>query len=1280
MIHESSDGTLWLGSLNGLWCKKGLGKNEFWFHFDLVNYNLRQGLPNNEVSVIYESKDHTLWFGSQNGLTKFWPSSNPPHVDIVSVDERPTTEISSGYVTGRPTLAFKWAAVDLETLTDYIRYQYSIDDREWISIRIQQLNTPFLSDGKHTFSLRAFDYDGNPSRITSFDFTIDTVPPSVLIIKPVRNQVVGNSVEILGSVLDNDLLAFKVEYRSADSDDFQLIARGNQPQTPSVLADWKTQALPNGEYQIRVMATDQLEHSKDYHLPVVVDNTIPSVKLNRPSADMGKITIEGSVSDIHSKTYQLTWTQAEEITQDTKWAVINSQELETTQSKIRYDWDSSSVFGPTTIRLTATDLAGNLVYTDMVVDFKNQSAKPIVRINFPTKDAVVGGMVKIKGTVADPTIVRYKIEFGTGEQPENWIPIVEKFTLGSSFESFEISFPDPKQRNRMQIGLGGLEAPLELGALEDPLELGALDELFENFVLLEFIQAPGIRDDYLGTWDTISLVDGKYTLRLIAEDDNGYTSSTSISVIVDNIKPVATISLPDNSQEWIVNGKLEISGTASDANLKEYRLEYGPGRNPSTWIMIGSILTQSVEQKLLQSWVTNALVDGLYQLRLTVMDQAGTQAQDIQSLIVDNRKPEVELTVPKENQVIEGQIQIEGSVTDDNLKNYQVEVQAANTTTAWTRVGSGSAKVNQGSLGSWNTQTVTDGRYLIRVMATDQGGLQNLLTGSIIVDNTSPRAEITHPENNQIVSGKLEIIGSAQDDYFQYYLVEGAVGLNPSSSDWETIAAENPKSVTDSALCRLDTTEQADGIYSLRLIVKDQVNRGSSVQRVIIIDNQPPKVELKSPVENQKVTQIVDIIGTASDANLKEYRISIMAEEQQKEDDWKPIESGEESKTEVLLAKWNTLQVIDGPYRIRLVAVDKSGQPSIETTRRVTVDNTQPKAEITLPRSNDQVGNIIIQLFGTASDTNFKSYSVEFGEGTTPETWKSISTRKTEVKTDKLLEWPPGKRSGVYSLRLTVEDQVGHQSQAQVTILIKSPTDKARGGDVGSADGGVTLYLPPNSLQKDTIVTVNRIPSSAIAWPQGSSWQPLDLVYQLEADPLQLNRIKPATLTISYGGASLTPGQQPTIFRQVDNTEQWQLIGGMVNASQQTVRTAVHQLGRYGVMEMALVQADSSAQLVKDSLTCQPRVFSPIGRRAPNTETTISFQLDKAAKVSIKVYNVAGGLVNWLAEEQSFSEGKVALPWDGRDHQGQVVATGLYIVVVTVGSETQTKVVNVWNQ
>ena len=62
------------------------------------------------------------------------------------------------------------------------------------------------------------------------------------------NQVVGGELAIWGSILDDDLSQFKVEYRSLATDAFQPIASGNQPQTSSILANWKTQSLLDGEY------------------------------------------------------------------------------------------------------------------------------------------------------------------------------------------------------------------------------------------------------------------------------------------------------------------------------------------------------------------------------------------------------------------------------------------------------------------------------------------------------------------------------------------------------------------------------------------------------------------------------------------------------------------------------------------------------------------------------------------------------------------------------------------------------------------------------------------------------------------------------------------------------------------------------------------------------------------------------------------------------------------------------------------------------------------------
>ena len=65
---------------------------------------------------------------------------------------------------------------------------------------------------------------------------------------------------------------------------------------------------------------------------------------------------------------------------------------------------------------------------------------------------------------------------------------------------------------------------------------------------------------------------------------------------------------------------------------------------------------------------------------------------------------------------------------------------------------------------------------------------------------------------------------------------------------------------------------------------------------------------------------------------------------------------------------------------------------------------------------------------------------------------------------------------------------------------------------------------------------------------------------------------------------------------------------------------------------------------------------------------------------AVKLYvNAAGQLVEWLAQQQTFSSGKQAIRWNGRDSDGEVVATGLYIVTVTVGDQRQDKLVNVWN-
>ncbi len=62
-----------------------------------------------------------------------------------------------------------------------------------------------------------------------------------------------------------------------------------------------------------------------------------------------------------------------------------------------------------------------------------------------------------------------------------------------------------------------------------------------------------------------------------------------------------------------------------------------------------------------------------------------------------------------------------------------------------------------------------------------------------------------------------------------------------------------------------------------------------------------------------------------------------------------------------------------------------------------------------------------------------------------------------------------------------------------------------------------------------------------------------------------------------------------------------------------------------------------------------------------NPETTISFDLDDHAIVSLRIYDVTGQLVRELISEENFAAGRYERLWDGRDNTGATVGSGLYL-------------------
>jgi hypothetical protein len=73
-----------------------------------------------------------------------------------------------------------------------------------------------------------------------------------------------------------------------------------------------------------------------------------------------------------------------------------------------------------------------------------------------------------------------------------------------------------------------------------------------------------------------------------------------------------------------------------------------------------------------------------------------------------------------------------------------------------------------------------------------------------------------------------------------------------------------------------------------------------------------------------------------------------------------------------------------------------------------------------------------------------------------------------------------------------------------------------------------------------------------------------------------------------------------------------------------------------------------------------------------NPTTRINFSLDSQGDVSLVVYDITGKLVRTLVN-RSMTAGTHSEAWDGRDGQGNPVATGVYFYRLTAGSRTLTK-------
>jgi len=121
-----------------------------------------------------------------------------------------------------------------------------------------------------------------------------------------------------------------------------------------------------------------------------------------------------------------------------------------------------------------------------------------------------------------------------------------------------------------------------------------------------------------------------------------------------------------------------------------------------------------------------------------------------------------------------------------------------------------------------------------------------------------------------------------------------------------------------------------------------------------------------------------------------------------------------------------------------------------------------------------------------------------------------------------------------------------------------------------------------------------------------------------------------------------------------------------VNGSNLFAGTAYGGVWRRPLSEMVTAVEDDFSQVPVGFALEQnyPNPFNP--------QTTIRYQLPKAAHVVLKIYNLSGQEVRTLVNARQ-PAGVNAVVWDGRDEFGKEVSSGVYIYRLQTGESVQSR-------
>jgi hypothetical protein len=179
--------------------------------------------------------------------------------------------------------------------------------------------------------------------------------------------------------------------------------------------------------------------------------------------------------------------------------------------------------------------------------------------------------------------------------------------------------------------------------------------------------------------------------------------------------PVAQLRLPG-----MLEGVIDLRGTATGKNLAGYQLEYGLDRFPTNWTSFHQARAIVEDGPLVVGWNTADLPEGPLTIRLSVTNELGFVARDRAFVEVRN----VRIDSPRNNDLLSPHqaVSIRGTVFGPN-RRFRLEYGSGSRPTQWRTEGitlthQGDQSVLHGELAVWNIRLLPkDTFYTLRLTA-----------------------------------------------------------------------------------------------------------------------------------------------------------------------------------------------------------------------------------------------------------------------------------------------------------------------------------------------------------------------------------------------------------------------------------------------------------------------------------------------------------------------------------------------------------------------------------